>query len=66
MAVEFVLFDSSTGSFDVSGGVGPGNAFSGQAGTFHSFQIPEPSTFALAALGLVGLLAYGWRRRKRT
>ena len=27
--------------------------------------IPEPSTIILAAIGLVGLAAYGWRRRKR-
>ena len=27
--------------------------------------VPEPSTFALTALGLIGLLAYGWRRRRR-
>ena len=27
--------------------------------------MPEPSTCALAALGFVGLLAFGWRRRKR-
>ncbi|NLF07394.1 MAG: PEP-CTERM sorting domain-containing protein [Pirellulaceae bacterium] len=26
--------------------------------------IPEPSTFALLACGLVGLLAYAWRKRK--
>ncbi len=26
--------------------------------------IPEPSAFVLAALGLIGLLGYGWRRRK--
>jgi len=25
--------------------------------------IPEPSTFALLALGLLGLMAFGWRRR---
>ena len=24
--------------------------------------IPEPSTFALSALGLLGLAFYGWRR----
>ena len=28
--------------------------------------IPEPSTVILAAIGLVGLAAFGWRRRKRS
>ena len=27
--------------------------------------IPEPSTVILAAMGLIGLAAFGWRRRKR-
>jgi hypothetical protein len=26
--------------------------------------VPEPSTLALAAAGLVGLLAYAWRKRR--
>jgi hypothetical protein len=26
---------------------------------------PEPSTFALLATGFIGLLAYGWRRRRK-
>ena len=29
------------------------------------FIIPEPSTVILAAIGLVGFAAFGWRRRKR-
>jgi len=28
-------------------------------------SVPEPSTVMLAATGLLGLLAWGWRRRKR-
>ena len=27
--------------------------------------VPEPSALALSTLGLVGLLAYGWRRSKK-
>ena len=30
-----------------------------------SFQAPEPSSLVLAALGLLGLSLYGWRRRRR-
>ena len=27
--------------------------------------VPEPSTLVLSALGLIGLLTYAWRRRRR-
>ena len=27
--------------------------------------VPEPSTFTLTVLALIGLIAYGWRRRRR-
>lgn len=29
------------------------------------YTVPEPSTFALAALGMLGMLACGWRQRRR-
>ena len=32
---------------------------------FRVASIPEPSTFALLAMGAVALLAYAWRRRRR-
>ncbi len=36
-----------------------------QGSTFTGYPtIPEPSTFALLATGLVGVLAYAWRKRK--
>ena len=34
-------------------------------GTANMQAVPEPSTFALATLGLMGLACFGWRRRWR-
>ena len=44
-----------------------GSSFGGplSSGSIIAVPIPEPSTVILAAIGLVGLAAYGWRRRKR-
>ena len=36
-----------------------------QNGQVNLINVPEPSSVILAALGLVGLAAWGWRRRRR-
>ena len=38
--------------------------FTGEIGYFKIESIPEPGTITLLAIGLLGLLAYAWRRRK--
>jgi MYXO-CTERM domain-containing protein len=38
--------------------------FSGLVNSFKMIPLPEPSTFVLAAIGLVGLVGYGARRRR--
>lgn len=43
-------------------GAPPDQSFSGFG---HWLIIPEPSTLTLLAMGAVGLLTYGWRRRRR-
>jgi hypothetical protein len=35
-------------------------------GTAISNDLPEPSTMAIAGLGALGFMAYGWRRRKQS
>jgi hypothetical protein len=43
------------------------NAADGRANlVFAEGTVPEPSSVVLAATGFVGLLAWGWRRRKRS
>ncbi len=56
-----------TGSGYFEGNIDHVRVFSFADSTFDpqtdlSLGIPEPSTFILAAIGLVGLAAYGWRR----
>ena len=38
--------------------------FDGQGGVASIDAIPEPSAIVLLAMGLFGLLAYAWRKRK--
>jgi hypothetical protein len=58
---NYVLYSGLT----ATGGTISGT-FSGTGG-FNGFQltsVPEPSTLVLFATGLIGLLAYAWRKRK--
>ena len=45
--------------YGATGSGGPSNQ-----GTLYAFTVPEPSTIALAAFGLIGLAAWGWRRKR--
>ena len=67
------LVDSGTAyQSTYSGSVGIQNVMlysNGTPGSYDNFtlsytSVPEPSALVLLALGVVGLLAYAWRRRK--
>lgn len=61
VAFEFNVTPASATSVDL--GI---QIFNPSTATFGSFTIiPEPSTFALAAFGLLSLSLYAWRRRGR-
>jgi hypothetical protein len=54
----------TTGSDGQPGVTGTGGGYVGLSAVRFESVVPEPSTLALLAAGLVGLLAYAWRKRK--
>ena len=58
------IYVPNNGNFQLVGGLSllDGNVLTGSGMT--TSDIPEPTTLALLATGLVGLLAYAWRKRK--
>ncbi len=66
----FLIGGNIAGSGYFEGNIDHVRVFSFEDSTFDpqtdlSLGIPEPSTVILAAIGLVGLAAFGWRRRNR-
>ena len=55
------IYVPNNGDFQLVGGLSlqDGNVLTGSGAT-----VPEPTTLALLATGLVGLLAYAWRKRR--
>ena len=58
------IYVPNNGNFQLVGGLSlqDGNVLTGSGMT--TSDIPEPTTLALLATGLFGLLAYAWRKRK--
>jgi MYXO-CTERM domain-containing protein len=53
---------SADGRWVTGGGINPSGQY--EAWVANIAPIPEPSSVALAGLGLAGLAGYGWRRRR--
>ena len=53
-------YDTQYGYFDTTGAVGPTGGIMQLTWT----PVPEPSSIVLLAAGLIGLIAYAWRKRK--
>lgn len=51
-------------TFDSAGTVYQFSESTGALSVLSVAPVPEPSTFALAAIGLIGLACFGWRKRK--
>jgi autotransporter-associated beta strand protein len=58
------LFDVGSGVWQGTDGGGNTWSFSQASGDLQFVAVPEPAALALAASGLMGLAAYGYRRRK--
>lgn len=56
------LYVPTGGNVELTGSLGLSRSGTGCLG--HGSTIPEPGTLALLAGGLVGLIAYAWRKRK--
>jgi hypothetical protein len=59
---QFYTLNLSTGAATLAGTVGGGQTIRGIAVA----TVPEPSSLTLIVISIVGLMGYGWQRRKRT